>query len=381
MTHGWSEMKQSVYMTWAKRHVGARYNLATSGILRCEASDLPLRLEEIPLSGPDGEGYAPLKEAIGAKYGVGAEQVVLCEGTSFANFLACSTVLEPGDEVLIEQPTYEPLLAMIRYLGVTVKRFPRTLEGRYQIDPDGLGRLISSRTRLIVITSPHNPSGVVADPASLSRIAEIAERAGAWVLLDEVYRDVLLEEAPPSAVHLGPRVIATSSLTKSYGLGGLRCGWVLCEETLAERMRRLNDLMGVEGPAPSQAMAFAAFRALPALEARVRALIEPNARLAHAFLREHADLLECVVPPRSSFVFPRLRHSESSDLLHDRLRERETSIVPGRFFENPRHFRLGFAVATPDVAEGLRRLSETLRGSVGGAGRAPDSTSETPRSS
>jgi len=354
-------MKQSVYMAWAKRHAAARYNLANSGILGCAAADLPLRPEEIPLNGPNVEGYPPLKEAIAAKYGVREDQVVLAQGTSFANFLSCATLLEPGDEVLLEQPTYEPLLALIRYLGATVKRFSRTFENRFQIDPDEVGRLVSSRTRLIALTSPHNPSGVVADPAALSRIAEIAVEARAWVLVDEVYRDILFEDAPRSAVHLGARFIATSSLTKSYGLGGLRCGWALCDADLAERMRRLNDLMGAVGPMPAEAMGAAAFRTLPALEARTRALIEPNARLVHAFLRDHADLLECVVPPRSMIVFPRLRHAPSSDPLHDRLRECDTSIVPGRFFESPRHFRLGFAVGTEEVAEGLRRLSDTLR--------------------
>ena len=354
-------MKHSVYMTWAKRNVAARYNLATSGVPGCAAADLPLRPEEIPLNGPNDEGFPPLKEAIAAKYGVRADQVVLAQGTSFANFLSFAALLEPGDEVLLEQPAYEPLLALARYLGATVKRFSRTFEDRYRIDPDKVGRQISSRTRIVVLTSPHNPSAVVTDSAALSRLAEIAGQAGAYVLVDEVYRDILLEEAPPSAVHAGPRIIATSSLTKSYGLGGLRCGWVLCEADLAERMRRLNDLMGVAGPMPAEAMGAAAFRALPALEARTRALVEPNAPRVHAFLRDHADLLECVVPPRSLMVFPRLRRSESSDLLHDRLRERDTSIVPGRFFESPRHFRLGFAVGTGDVAEGLRRLSETLR--------------------
>ena len=164
MTRGWSEMKHSVYMTWAKRHAAARYNLANSGILGCGTSDLPMRPEEIPLNGPDSDGYVPLREAIGSKYDVAAESVVLAQGTSFANFIACSTILEPGDEVLIEQPTYEPLLATIRYLGAAVKRFPRTLENGYRIDPDEVGRLVSPRTRLIVLTSPHNPSGVVADP-------------------------------------------------------------------------------------------------------------------------------------------------------------------------------------------------------------------------
>ncbi len=355
------EMKQSLYMTWAKRHAAARYNLANSGILACEARDLPLRPDEILLSAPGPEGYPPLMDAVAAKYGVGAEGVVLAQGTSFANFLACATILEPGDEAIVEQPAYDPLLSLVRYLGAEVKRLPRRFEEGYAADPEELARLLSRRTRLVVLTSPHNPSGVAVAPEALARIGALAAGCGARVLVDEVYRDILFEEAPPSAARLGPPFIATSSLTKSYGLSGLRCGWILCEAALAERMRRLNDLMGVVGTAPAESMGAAAFRSLAALEARTRSLMEPNTRLVHAFLRDHDDLLECVVPGRSMTVFPRLRNGASSDRLHDRLRERETSIVPGRFFEFPRHFRLGFAVRTEDVAEGLRRLSEVLR--------------------
>ena len=354
-------MKNSAYMTWAKRHAAARYNLANSGVLACGLRDLPLRLEEIELNGPNSEGYPPLKEAIAAKYGTTAGHVVTAQGTSLANFLICATLLERGDEVLIERPTYEPLLSVAGYLGAEVKRFGRTFEQDFQIDPDELRRLVSPRTRLIVLTSPHNPSGVVVDPDALTRIGELAAEVGARVLIDEVYRDALFEDAPPSALHLGPQFIATNSLTKSYGLSGLRCGWILSDPELAERARRLNDLLGAVGPMPSEAIAVAAFRRLGALESRSRALIEPSLRLVHAFLREHADLLDCVVPPRSIIVFPRLRHEATSDLLHDRLRRDETSIVPGRFFESPRHFRLGFGVKTEDVAAGLGNLSKALR--------------------
>jgi aspartate/methionine/tyrosine aminotransferase len=354
-------MKQSTYITWAKRHAAARYNLANSGLLACTLRDLPLRLEDIELSGPNYEGYAPLKEAIAKQYGASADYVVTAQGASLANFLACATVLERGDEVLIEQPTYEPLLTVTRYLGAEIKRFGRPFDRGYQINVDEVRRLISSRTRLIVITSPHNPSGVVAEPASLKRIGELAAEAGAWVLVDEVYRDILFEAAPPSYVHLGKHFIATSSLTKSYGLNGLRCGWALCAAELAERMRRMNDLLGVVSSMPSDKLVLIAFQHLDQLAARARAIIDPSIRLVHEFLRNHTDVLECVMPPRSMIVFPRLKHQTDSEPLHDRLRRFETSIVPGKYFESPRHFRLGFAIKTEDVRVGLERLSQALR--------------------
>ncbi|MBS1787794.1 MAG: aminotransferase class I/II-fold pyridoxal phosphate-dependent enzyme [Acidobacteria bacterium] len=354
-------MKNSVYMTWAKYHAGARYNLANSGILGCDLSDLPITLEDVAVNGPNHEGYAPLIEAIAAKYCVKPENVVPSQGTSMANFLAMATVVERGDEVLIEQPTYEPILSALRYLGAEIKRFSRSFENSYQIDLEELRQLVTPQTKLIVITSPHNPSGVAIGNDAMKQIGELASSVGAWVLVDEVYRDILFEDAEPCVATLGDQFITTSSLTKSYGLSGLRCGWILSSTGLAERMRRMNDLFGAVGSIPSDTLAVAAFRQLDRLAARTRAMIEPNIKLVHSFLHDHEDLLECVVPRRSMIVFPRLKHHADAEPLHDQLRQLETSIVPGKFFEAPRHFRLGFAVKPEDVEIGLQNLSKVLR--------------------
>ena len=262
---------------------------------------------------------------------------------------------------LIEHPAYDPLLAAAEYLGATIRRFHRTFEHGYQLDLGELQSLITERTRLIVLTSPHNPSGVAVEQETLKQLGDLAARVGAYVLVDEVYRDILFAAAPPVALHLGPQFMTTSSLTKSYGLSGLRCGWILCASELAERMRRLNDLFGAVGSMPSDALAVAAFHQLNKLEARTRALLGPNQVLIRQFLAEHRDSLDVVLPERSMIVFPRLKNHVDSQPLHDALRKLDTSIVPGRFFEEPRHFRLGFAVKPEDVAEGLARLSQTLR--------------------
>jgi aspartate/methionine/tyrosine aminotransferase len=354
-------MKHSVYMTWAKYQAGARYNLANSGILGCSLSDLPITLDDVQLNGPNHEGYAPLKEVIAAKYDVAPAQVIIAQGTSMANFLAMATVLERGDEVLLEHPVYDPLWSALHYLGAEVKRFHRTLANGWQIDVDEVKKLLTARTRLIVLTSPHNPSGVVVEQTTLKQLGELAAAVGARMLVDEVYRDILFEHAAPVAAQYGNQFITTSSLTKSYGLSGLRCGWVLCAPELAEKMWRLNDLFGAVGSMPSDALAVAAFRHLPMLEARTRSLLEPNQKLVREFLQAHTDELECVVPAASMTVFPRLKKQADSEPLHDLLRQFETSIVPGKFFEEPRYFRLGFAVQPADVAVGLQNLASALR--------------------
>jgi aspartate/methionine/tyrosine aminotransferase len=362
----------SVYMRWAKQHAAARYNLANSGLLACDPSDLQLAPGDLRLNGPDHDGYLPLLEAIAERHGAHPEQVVPAQGTSGANFLAFAALVEPGDEVLIEQPTYEPLLAALSWLGARVRRFQRRFEDGWRWDPEEVRAQLAPAAgegggrgrppvRLVVLTNPHNPSGVLAPAAEVAELGRLAERAGARVLVDEVYKDVWDGEGPASHFHLGPNFLATASLTKCYGLSGLRCGWVLAEPELAERMRRVFDFMAATGSMASEALALAAFRQLPRLAARRRAILEPSQRLVRDFLAAHRDVLEAVLPAHSMMAFPRLLREDDSQPLHDRLRRLETSIVPGRFFEAPRHFRLGFAVRSEDVAQGLRHLSQALR--------------------
>ena len=359
-----SVTKGSVYMRWAKEHAAARYNLANSGLLGCSAADLEIGPGDVEVNGANRDGYPPLLAAIAAQYGVAAEQVVTAPGTSGANFLAFAALVEPGDEVLVEQPTYEPLLAALGFLGARVRRFGRRFETGYGIDLDEVRSLLAGGTgkvRLVVLANPHNPSGVLLPPAEVAALAKLAAEAGAHLLVDEVYRDIWFEDAPRSHVHLGANVLATSSLTKSYGLSGLRCGWILAAPEVARRLRLAKDLMQAVDSVPSDTLAAAAFRQLPRLAARSRALLEPNRVQIRGFLAAHEEWLEAVLPERSMTVFPRLRREETSEPLHDWLRQRETSIVPGSFFDSPRHFRLGFAVEPENVERGLAALSAGLR--------------------
>lgn len=368
----------SVYMRWAKEHAAARYNLANSGLLACAPEDLEIVPGDLQVNGPTFDGYGLLRAAIAERHGVDEAQVVTAQGTSGANFLAFAALVEPGDEVLVEHPAYEPLLAALSWLGARLRRFARRFESGYRWDAGEIAAQLAAggdRVRLVVLTNPHNPSAALAPAADVAEVARLAEQAGAHLLVDEVYKDLwggvggmgdvgdkgdIGGMAPRSHLHLGANVLATSSLTKCYGLSGLRCGWVLAPAALADRMRRLFDLMAANDSMPAQALAVAAFRQLPRLAARCRAIVEPNWRLVRTFLAEHGDRLEAVLPEHAMMVFPRLRREDDAQPLHDRLRRAETSIVPGRFFGEPRHLRLGFAVRHEDVAEGLRRLGEAL---------------------
>jgi aspartate/methionine/tyrosine aminotransferase len=352
-------MMHSAYMEWAKTRARTRFDLATSGVASYPLAQLPVRLEDLELSAPGGYGYEPLQRRLAARCGAPVDCMVAATGTSLANHLAMAATLEPGDEILIEHPTYELLVTTARYLGAEVRRFPRRFEDGFRLDPGEVERCVTPRTRLIVVTNLHNPSGVLADEHALEQIGEIARSAGARVLVDEVYLDAAALPLPRSAFHLGEHFLSTSSLTKVYGLSGLRCGWVLAEPALARRMWRLQDLYEVIPAHPAERLSVIALDDLDRIAARARALLDANRRLLDRFLDSRSDL-QAVRPTRGTTAFPRLQRG-SAEVLCTLLREKyATSIVPGRFFEMPEHFRIGIGGETPDVAAGLERLAAAL---------------------
>ncbi|HET6892923.1 MAG TPA: pyridoxal phosphate-dependent aminotransferase, partial [Pyrinomonadaceae bacterium] len=349
-----TRMMGSDYMHWAKTRSSARFNLAVSGMLDLPFVDLQLDTEEfknLELTRGGGYGYQPLQEALAKRLEVGVDSIVAATGTSLANHLAMAALVHPGNEVLIERPTYEPLLAVASYLGATIKRFERRFEDNFKIIPQEVERNITSRTRLIVITNLHNPSGVLTDQEILREIGDVARRAQAHVLVDEVYLETLFEQRHQTAFHLGDEFVVTSSLTKAFGLSGLRCGWIVAAPDLAERIWRLNDLFGVMAAHPAEQLSVIALQRMDQISARARSLLERNRELVNRFLDSRSDL-EAVRPQHGTIVFPRLRQANTEKFI-DLLRSKyETSVVPGRFFEMPNHFRLGFSGPTENLSGG-----------------------------
>src|SRR5271169_2454414 len=201
---------RSPYMEFSKLRSGAKYSLADSGIRSYPLAELPVRIEDLEINGTDAYGYAPLNERLARFNGVPPECVVTAAGASMANHLAMAATVEPGDEVLVEHPTYELLVSTLRYLGATVRYFEHRMEDGFCIDPEEVERQITPRTKLIVITNLHNPSGARADDQTLRALGDIAKRANALVLVDEVYLEALFERRPRPALHLGEHFLVTS---------------------------------------------------------------------------------------------------------------------------------------------------------------------------
>jgi aspartate/methionine/tyrosine aminotransferase len=349
----------SPYIDWVKTQPRAKYNLATSGVANYALADLPVRLEELEISGPSWYGYAPLQERLAHHAGVPEECVVSSIGTSMANFLAYSGVIESGDDVLIEHPAYGPMLEAAEFLGGNVQRFHRRFENNFAVDPSEMERAFTPRTRLVVLTNLHNPSGAFLSTQTLTVIGEIARQRGARVMVDEVYLEMFFDPSIRSAFHLGETFLITSSLTKVYGLSGLRCGWILAAPELARRMWRVNDLFGNIPAHTAELLSVIALDNLPKIAARSKSLLTSNRRLLDQFLESRKDL-EALRPPVGTVVFPRLTRGNANDFF-TLLREKyETAVVPGRFFEMPEHFRIGIGGDTETLHIGLERLSAAL---------------------
>ena len=202
--------------------------------------------------------------------------------------------------MLVERPGYDPLLGAARLLGARTVRFDRTFESGFALDPDRVRHAMTPRTKVIVITSPHNPTGVTADPAAIDEVGRIAERAGAHVVVDEVYKDVTGDGTPPAAAR-GDVFVTTSSLTKSYGLSSLRAGWVIAAPALTYRVRRVRDVVDGSGSIVAERLATLAFEHLDALTTRARA--HPRAQQVDRRripAVAHGPGMGAVVPGRSS---------------------------------------------------------------------------------
>jgi len=349
----------SLYIEWAKLHSQAKFNLATSGVIPYSIADLPVTIEDIELSGPSLYGYEPLQQALALKCKVEPDNVVAAIGTSMANYIAMAAVLAPGDDVVIESPAYDPLIGIARFLGANVKRFERRMDHGFRVDPDSVDSAVTKSTRLIVLTNLHNPTGASTDNQTLMKLGEIARGVGARVLVDEVYLEALFDEAPPSSVHLGNEFIATGSLTKAYGLSGIRCGWILAEPSLARTMWRLNDLFGNIPAHPAERLSVIALASLERISARAQALLKKNRVMIDQFLDSRDDL-EVVRPRFGTVIAPKVMRG-SADQLCKLLREKyETSVVPGRYFDMPAHIRVGFGCDSEMLAGGLERLGAAL---------------------
>ena len=352
------------YLQWARRYYGrVRFDLATSGMPPVKLDELGLVTPDVP----DWQATERLREAIAVYNDVPAEQTIAALGTTQALWLAYASLTEPGDEVLVEEPAYEPLVRIAEGVGAHVVHFTRDADNGFAVLPDRIERAMTPRTRLVVVTNLHNPSGVRAPRQALAAAALVAQAHGAHLLVDEVYApfDELVDNHGvfrDSARKLAPNIVTVSSLSKCYGLALERIGWLLGP---ADVVARADDAMasciGVL-PLSHARVGIRALEAIGVLAQRARNILNGKRDRVAAWVdSQSGGGLTWSAPAEGLFALITVAGAgDLTPLLETAVRESEVLVAAGSFFGVPNGFRLAWSAPTHVLDEGLTRLADAL---------------------
>jgi len=349
------------------------FNLSESGVrpltprqLIEDAAGLDGLLDQ-PLVYTQSNGTIDLRGAIASLYpGAGLDHIEVTNGGSEANFITTFNLIEPGDEVVMLVPNYMQTWGLSRAFGGTVRQWPLVEDhhaGRWRADLNALEQLVTARTKLIVICNPNNPTGARLTTTDLDGIARIADRHGAWILSDEVYRGAEIDGLETASMWgRSPRVIVTSGLSKAYGLPGLRIGWIVAPPSLLASLWSYHDYVTIAPGALSDRLARVALqpeRRNRLLE-RTRDILRRNLPLIEAWLTE-AGGFRWIRPEAGAIVYVHYDYDINSTELVTRLREEQSVlVVPGDHFGMDRYLRLGFGEPPEYNRAGLGRLKALL---------------------
>ncbi|MCL4514462.1 MAG: aminotransferase class I/II-fold pyridoxal phosphate-dependent enzyme [Firmicutes bacterium] len=304
------------------------------------------------------------------------DQIQETTGASEAIFLLMNHLLEPGDTVIAEAPIYQSLFSVAEAVGAKMKRWQLHEEHGWQPDLDELTRLIDSRAKMVVINSPHSPTGSVLSPEIQRALVELAEKRGFWLISDEVYRGIVYDPQAllPPAVDLSERAISIGDMTKPYGLGGLRVGWIAAHDrSVLEACSSMRDYTTMCNSAPSEFLATVALQHRDEILARNLAIARENMALFASFVEKHRDRLSWVKPRGGFTAFPKYnqdaegkRSETGKNILSSRefcrrLVEAENLLLlPGETFGLDGHFRVGFGQDPRKFAVGLKLFDRFL---------------------
>lgn len=347
-----------------------RYNLAESSVRDRTFSEIGLNLSDEVLCYADHRGKPQLRKLIAAQSGGActADDVLVTAGAAGALFIIATSLLEPDDHIVVMRPNYATNIETPKAIGCRVSYLDLKFECGFRLDLDALRALIEPRTRLISVTTPHNPTGVVLSEATLRAIVELAEQRGCRVLVDETYADMTFGEKPQSAVSMSDRVIAVSSLSKTYGVPGIRVGWVVSRDaTLMQLLLAAKEQIGICGSVIDESIALQVLACAASWRRQNDARLRSALQVVSEWMANE-PVMEWVEPRGGCVCFPRMRAAAGIDV--DRFYELlngkyGTYVGPGHWFGMPRTFmRIGFGWPLPDeLSGGLESISRALQDS------------------
>jgi aspartate/methionine/tyrosine aminotransferase len=355
------------------------FNLADSGVTAVRLGDLLpdeaelRRFLDVDLHYPPVAGTPLLRERIAAWLGAAPENVLVTVGASEANAILTSTLVEPGDEVVVMEPGYRQIRGIALNAGATVRDFPLEQERGWRPDLSALDEAVNERTRLIAVTNPNNPVGSMLTDAEMNVVVAAARRAGAWLLADEVYRGTerMTDVITPTFWGRYERVISVGSLSKAFGLPGLRLGWIVAPPELVEAALRRHEYVAIATGMLSMRLAELALE--PAtrdrLLARTRRFIRGGYERLAAWIDDHVGLLSIVPPAATALGFVRYRVDlPSVEVAQALRREADVLVAPGSHFGVEQHLRITHGLEPQVLDQALERVGPVLRRLAAGGG-------------
>ena len=342
-----------------------KYNLTESSFRDAVLGDLNLDLSKLVLCYGDHYGHPGLRGLLAEDYGVKPDDVLLTVGAAHALFMISTSQLEKGDRLLVERPNYATNIETPRAIGAQIDFYELTFENGYRLDVEKFVAMIRPDTKLVSVTTPHNPTGVILPEADLRKLVDITGKMGCALLVDETYRDMAFRKPTPFAAALAPHVISVCSLSKTYGLPGIRLGWLVTTD--AKRMETFlaaKEQSVIAGSVLDETVGYEYLKTrtkhFPAIQAKIR----EHHRILEAFYAEEKRLER--IPTEGGVVsFPRIRADAGVNVerFYEILNGKyQTFVGPGHWFEQERRsMRIGFGwPTTEELRGGLANLTKAL---------------------
>jgi len=351
-----------------------RYNLTESSVRDRSLADLGIELRDLLLFYGDHVGNESFRDLVteaagGAEGGVSRDDVLITAGAAQALFIIATSLLDKGDHLVVVRPNYATNIETPRAIEADISFLDLTFEDGFRIDPEKLMALVTPRTRYVSVTVPHNPTGVMMDEADLRSLVGRVESAGCRLLVDETYREMTFGELLPVAATLSERAISVSSLSKTYGIPGIRTGWLVCrDKELMATFLAAKEQIGICGSVVDEEIAARAFAQREAWLAELRPFIARRFSVVRDWIAGE-EFMEWVEPGGGVVCFPRIKPEAPVDVdefyrvLGD---VHGTYVGPGHWFEQDRrHMRIGYAWPSAEELEGgLAAISGSVRAAL-----------------
>ncbi len=346
------------------------HNLSESGVHPLSLDELLTKEEKeemlhLPLGYSQTNGTPELRQEISRLYpGASLDSILVTTGSSEANFLLMWSLIEPGDEVIFLMPNYMQMWGLLRAFGAQVKPLYLRDELGWQPDLDELKKLVTSRTRYIIITNPNNPTGARLNNESREKIIELAAEAGAWIIADEVYQGAERDgQLTPSFWGKYDRLFVVNGLSKAYGLPGTRIGWIVGPEERVTATWPYHDYTTISPSTLSDWIARIALRPenREKILRRTRNILNHNLPILTDWLQSQDGLFSFRPPEAGAILFARYSLGINSTTLVEKLiKEKSVLIVPGDHFEMDHYLRFGYGVEEEYLRQGLEKIGSLI---------------------